>query len=95
MPARPLLEAPAPAPAIAITIPVRLIGVVALSFVGLMLVALATTTLATTTPAPPKLTVTGATKFVPVSVTLTLAPCAPLFGLTVVSVGSGRFTVNV
>ena len=43
----------------------------------------------TVTPALAIATVAPATKFVPVNVTGTLVPCAPLFGLTVVSVGAG------
>jgi hypothetical protein len=61
-----------------------------------MLLPLTTTTLATVTPAPLKFTMDPATKLLPVRVTGTFAPCAPLVGLIIVSVGGGgRLTVKV
>jgi len=62
---------------------------------AVMLVALATTTLAAVTPVPPKFTVAPVMKFVPVSVTLTLVPWAPMVALSEVSVGAGFFTASV
>ena len=54
-----------------------------------------TTTLFTVTPLPTTATVVApATKFVPASVTATVAPTAPLVGVTAVAVGSGGITVN-
>ena len=64
--------------------------------VAVICVALTTVVPLTVIPAPLTATVAPATKFVPVSVTGSLCPCTPLFGLIEVSVGgSSRFTVNV
>ena len=65
--------------------------------VAVICVALTTVVLLTVIPAPLRAMVAPATKFVPVSVTGTLCPCTPLFGLIEVSVGGvggARFTVN-
>jgi hypothetical protein len=63
--------------------------------VAVICVVLATVTLLTAIPLLLGLTVVApVTKFVPVSVTDTAAPCAPLFGLTVVIAGAAGFTVN-
>jgi hypothetical protein len=62
--------------------------------VAVICVLLATFTLLTVRPLPLTATVAPEAKFVPVSVTGTLAPCAPLFGLTEVSVGPRGLTVN-
>jgi hypothetical protein len=62
--------------------------------VAVICVELATVTPLTVIPLLPGFTVAPVTKLVPVSVTGTLVPCAPLFGLTVVSVGAGGVTVN-
>jgi hypothetical protein len=53
------------------------------------------TTFVTVTPVPLTATVAPATRFVPVSVTGTLALSAPNVGLIIVSVGDGGSTVNV
>jgi hypothetical protein len=60
-----------------------------------MVMLFTSTTLVGVTPVPLRLMVIGATKAVPVSVTLTLVPWIPLVGLTEVSVGGGGFTVKV
>jgi len=59
-------------------------------------VALTTLTPLTVTPVPDTLTALVPVRFVPVRVTGTVAPCAPVLGLIVVSVGGGIVvTVNV
>src|SRR5208337_358295 len=62
--------------------------------VAVICVALTTVTLLTVIPLLPGLTVAPLMKFVPVRVTGTAAPCAPLLGLTPVSVGTDAVTVN-
>jgi hypothetical protein len=57
-------------------------------------VLLATTTFETVTPVPLTFTLAPETKFVPVSVTGTAAPCAPVDGLTVLNVGAAAVTVK-
>jgi len=63
--------------------------------VALIWVLLTTDTPLAVTPEPAMLTVTGATKLVPFSVTGTLAPRKPDVGLTEVKVGAGWATVKV
>jgi hypothetical protein len=58
-------------------------------------VLLTTVTLSTVTPPPLTAMVAPETKFVPVSVTATVAARSPLVGLMLVSVGGGGFTVKV
>jgi hypothetical protein len=71
------------------------VALAAIVNVAVMLVALATAVPETVIPPPAgTLMVLPAAKFVPVSVTLTVAVCAPIAGLTAVSVGAGGFTVN-
>src|SRR4029077_6442719 len=62
---------------------------------ALICVALITTVLLTATPVPLKPMVAPAMKLVPVSVTGTLSPWTPLFGLIAVNVGDAAFTVNI
>jgi hypothetical protein len=59
-------------------------------------VALVTSTALTVTPLPLTVTVVASgTKFVPLSVALTVVPATPTFGLRLASVGAGGTTVNV
>ncbi len=58
-------------------------------------VELITLTLLTVTPELLTFTVAGETKLVPVSVTGTVAPCAPLVGLVEVRVGAAEVTAKV
>lgn len=70
-------------------------AVVAITKFAVIDVALTTLTSVTVTFEPLTATVAPATKFVPVSVTDTVLPCTPEFGLTLVRVGVGGLTVNV
>lgn len=67
---------------------------IATTNVAVICVALTTTTLFTVIPGLLVVTVAPETKLVPVSVTPTLLPAAPLLGLIEVNVGAGGFTVN-
>jgi len=61
---------------------------------AVIVVALTTVTLLTVTPVFEMLTVAPETKFVPVRVTGTVVPCAPLVGLMEASVGAAGLTVK-
>jgi len=63
--------------------------------VAVICVALSTLTLLTDTPLLLVFTVAPEMKFVPVRVTGTVVPCAPLLGLTEVRVGPVEMMVNV
>src|ERR1700674_5376064 len=58
-------------------------------------VLLTTVVLLTVMPVPLRTIVAPDAKFVPVSVTPTVCPCVPELGLTELSVGAPKFTVNV
>src|SRR5438445_687232 len=59
----------------------------AMANIAVICVLLTTVTLLTVIPVPLMLIVAPGPKFVPVSVTATVCPCVPLFGLTELSVG--------
>jgi hypothetical protein len=80
--------------AVTVTVSPPRAALAAIPNVALIWVALTTCTLLTVTPLSLTLTLAPATKFVPVNVTGTFAPCAPLAGLIEVSVGAA-VTVNV
>src|SRR5205823_5262069 len=79
---------------VTVTLAAAKVAFAAIVKVAVIWVALATVTLLTATPAFATATVAPARFCLPVNVTGTLAPCAPLFGLTLVRVGAGGLTVN-
>src|SRR6202030_2210411 len=83
-----------PPEVVTVTFRAPVAALLAMANVAVICVALTTVVLLTVIPAPLRPIVDPATKFVPVSVTGTLCPCTPLFGLIEVSVGGARFTVN-
>jgi hypothetical protein len=84
-----------PPPVVTVTLLVPVAAVPEIVNVAVICVVLTTVTALTVIPLLPEFTVLDpVTKFVPVNVTAAAVPCAPLFGLTVVSVGAGGFTVN-
>lgn len=82
-----------PADVVTVTLAAPGLALAAMANVAVIWVALATCTLLTVIPAFATFTVAPETKFVPVNVTFTLAPCAPLAGLIEVSVGGELTTV--
>ena len=86
-----------PLPVVTLTVYPPRVAALSMLKVAVICVLLTTDTLAVgaVTPEPEILSVTGKTKFVPVSMTGTLAPGAPDDGLTEVRVGAKDVTVNV
>jgi hypothetical protein len=84
-------------PPLVVTVTVRLptVAVLAMVKVAVICVELTTATLLTVTPVPETLTVAPETKLVPVKVTETAVPLAPLVGERDASVGAVEVTVNV
>jgi hypothetical protein len=84
-------------PPAVVTVTVRALSVALDAMVksAVMDVPLTTDTFATVTPLPLTATLAPVTKFVPVSVSLTVVPVTPVVALRLVRVGAGGSTVNV
>jgi hypothetical protein len=83
-------------PPVVVTVTFAMLGVAfgAIVNVAVIRVPLALETLETVIPALSTPTLTGEAKFLPVSVTDTLAPCVPLVGLMLLRTGAGGVTVK-
>ena len=84
-----------PAEVVTVTFVAPTVALAAIVNVAVIWVELTTLTLLTVTPALATLTEAPAMKLAPVRVTGTLAPWAPLFGLTELRVGAEEVTVKV
>ena len=83
-----------PPEVITVTFWTPVVAVPEIANVAVMLVELTTTRLLTVIPEPLNWIVAPETKLVPVSVSLTVPPCAPMATLSEVRVGAGGLTVN-